>query len=90
MKHDENKDLRSLAKIAKINHSDRTIQCPKNTVIGIHRWGKIDFLTKYCGWRFIWNNSAGVGYIGDNVDNTSSREIKKQAKAPKLTNKKKK
>ena len=91
MKHDENKDLRSIAKIAKINLSDKTIQCSKNATIGIHMWGKIDFLTHYCGWHFIWNNSAGVGgysYSGDS--STSAREAKKAKKQPKLTDKTKK
>lgn len=91
MRHDENKDLRSVARIAKVNPSDKTIQCSKNATIGIHMWGKIDFLTKYCGWHFIWNNSAGVSYnqFADN-NNNSAYAVKKAKKEAKLTYKTKK
>lgn len=89
MKHDENKDLRSVSKIAKVNLGDKTIQVSKNTNIGIHMWGKIDFLTHYCGWHFIWNNSAGVGGYSYN-ESTSAREAKKIKKEHKLTDKTKK
>ena len=91
MKHDENKDLRSVSRIAKINLGDKTIKASKNANIGIHMWGKIDFLTKYCGWHFIWNNSAGVGgYSYSDDSNKSVREAKKAKKEPKLTDKTKK
>lgn len=90
-KHDENKDLRSLARIAKIDFSMKTIKCSKTATIGIHTWGRIDYLTKYCGWHFIWDNNAGNSlreFSNDEIK-TSVRKIKKEAKTPKLTNKKK-
>lgn len=91
MRHDENKDLRSVSRIAKVNLGNKTIQASKNANIGIHMWGKIDFLTKYCGWHFIWNNSAGVGgYSYSDDSNKSVREAKKAKKEPKLTDKTKK
>lgn len=89
MRHDENKDLRSVARIAKINLGDKTIQASKSATIGIHMWGKIDFLTKYCGWHFIWNNAAGVGGYSSSDAKPSAREAKKAKKEPKLTNKRK-
>lgn len=90
-KHDENKDLRSIARIAKINPGDKTIQCAKNATIGIHMWGKIDFLTKYRGWHFIWNDSAGNSFNQFNsTDSQSARAQKKAKKEPKLTDKTKK
>lgn len=90
-KHDENRDLRCVARIASINPGDKSIQCSKNATIGIHMWGRIDFLTNYCGWHFIWNNSAGVSYslFNDN-NNTSVRAQKKAKKESKLTDKTKK
>ena len=88
-KHDENRDLKSVARIGRVNFSDKTIQCPKSATIGINMWGKIDFLTKYCGWHFIWNNDAVVVPIVTTSTSTSSREEKKKKKEPKLTNKKK-
>ena len=89
-KHDENRDLRLISRIAKINLADKTIQCSKSANIGIHSWGRIDFLTKYCGWHFIWDNAAGVGGYSYNDSSKSVREIKKAKKEPKLTDKTKK
>lgn len=90
-KHDENKDLRSFSRIGKVDYSDKTLQASKSSTIGIHMWGKIDFLTKYCGWHFVWNNSAGVGLTKSNDDNANStRASKKAKKEPKLTDKTKK
>jgi hypothetical protein len=35
-KHDENKDLRSFAKIGKVVYSDKTLRTSKTSLIGIH------------------------------------------------------
>lgn len=93
-KHDENKDLRCFSRVGKINYSDRTLRASKNVTIGIHMWGRIDFLTHYCGWAFIWDNTTGVGgyYDGESrterVKNLSnSRKVSKEHS---LTNKTKK
>lgn len=56
--HDESKCLRSLSKVLNVNFVDKFLLANKNAVIGIHSWGKIDFLVKCCGWHFIWDNSA--------------------------------
>ena len=62
-KYDENKVVRELIsnKVIKIEstvntlgHSTKWITAEKGTLIGIRRWGKIDFLTHYCGYRFRW------------------------------------
>ena len=91
MKHDENKVLRSVSRIAKIDYGSKSIKCSKNATIGIHMWGKIDYLTNYCGWYFNLDNSAGVGYNPFATDSTSSaRAQKKVKKEPKLTDKTKK
>ena len=90
-KHDENRDLRSFSRIGKIDYSSKTLQCAKSAIIGIHLWGKIDFLTKYCGWHFVWNNSAGNSYgqFNDN-SNQDSKPQKKVKKEHQLTDKTKK
>lgn len=87
MKHDENKDLKSISKIAAINPGDKTIKCLKNCIIGIRRWGKIDFLTKHCGWHLIWDNSVKPS---KSEDNDSSNVKKKPKKTHDLTDKTKK
>ena len=90
-KHDENRDLKSFMLIGKVNPGDKTLRASKNATIGIHMWGKIDFLTKYCGWHFVWDNAAGASYIASkSADDTSARAQKKAKKEPKLTDKTKK
>ena len=92
-KHDENKDLRSISRVARINYGGKIIYAAKTAIIGIHMWGNIDYLTHYCGSHFIWHNQAGTGgYIGSSDDSNKKtyRELKKASKAPKLTNKTKK
>ena len=55
-KYDDNKvtrDLRGLVKV-EITTTCKWLKATKGTLIGIRRWGKIDFLTNYCGYRFVW------------------------------------
>ena len=80
VKHDENKDLRSFSRIGKVDYSDKTLQCAKSAIIGIRLWGKIDFLTKYCGWHFIWNNNVGNSYNQFNSDSNSDVNVQKKSK----------
>lgn len=91
--HDENKDLRLVSRIARIDYSNKTIQSPKSAIIGIKTWGRIDFLTNYCGWTFIYNNDVKVArsFSTEDGDSTKSRkrDAKKAAKDNTLTNKKK-
>ena len=89
-KHDENKDLRSFSRIGKVNPGDKTLSASKNATIGIHMWGKIDFLTHYCGWHLIWDNSAGVGITKPDDNSNSDSTNKKVKKEHKLTDKTKK
>lgn len=89
-KHDENRDLRSFSRVGKVDYSNKTLQASKSSTIGIHMWGKIDFLTKYCGWHFVWNNSAGIGLTKSNDNINSARASKKAKNEPKLTDKTKK
>lgn len=89
-KHDENRDLRSFSRIGKVDYSSKTLQCAKSAVIGIHLWGKIDFLTKYCGWFLVWDNSAGVGMSKSDETTNSAHTAKKAKKEHRLTDKTKK
>lgn len=92
-KHDESKDLRLISKITKVDYSDKTIQAAKSSIIGIRSWGRIDYLTNYCGWHFIWNNNVRVRSnrtSDDEPNKNRKRELKKAAKEQTLTNKKKK
>ena len=86
-KHDEKKDLKCVSKVAEINGNHIII--PTNTVIGIHMWGRIDFLVHYCG--YILNRSKNVKASNLKFENVevSVREAKKIKKEHKLSNKKK-
>ena len=87
-RHDENKCLRSFRRIGRVDMYDKTLQAPKSAVIGIHLWGKIDYLTNYCGWHFIWNNNASPVYnVLEDNSNTDNSIKKKQKKEHKLTDK---
>ena len=91
-KHDENKDLRLISRIAKIDYSNKTIQAPKSAIIGIRSWGRIYFLKRYCGWTFFWNNNVKVSTRLATSDDIikHKRDAKKAAKENTLTDKRKK
>ena len=93
-KHDENKDLRCFSRVGKINYSDKTLRASKNAIIGIHMWGRIDFLTHYCGWTFIWDNTVKVRNYYDNESKTEQvnniTNTRKISKEQSLTDKTKK
>lgn len=86
-KHDEKKDLKCVSKVVEINGNH--IIVPTNSVIGIHMWGRIDFLVHYCG--YILNRSKNVKASNLKIEDAavSAREAKKIKKEHKLTNKKK-
>lgn len=86
-KHDEKKDLKCVSKVAEINGNHIII--PTNSIIGIHTWGRIDFLVHYCG--YILNRSKNVKASNLNFEDAevSAREAKKIKKEHKLSNKKK-
>lgn len=89
--HDESKDLRLIGNKLKVDYSNKTIQAPKSAIIGIRTWSRIDYLTHYCGWTFIWNNNVSIRNQRIDSDTTikRKRESKKAAKEQTLTNKRK-
>lgn len=87
-KHDERKDLKCVSKVAEINGN--RIIVPINAVIGIHTWGRIDFLVHYCG--YVINRSSNTikpSNLNFEDATVSAREAKKIKKEHKLINKKK-
>lgn len=90
--HDENRDLKLFSRIGRVNLGDNTLRASKKATIGIRMWGRIDFLIHYCGWHFVWDNTANVKSYNedDTPKKVDTRTKKKEAKAPKLTNKKRK
>lgn len=87
-KHDERKDLKCVSRIAKIDGNHIII--PINAVIGIHIWGRIDFLVHYCGYVINrGSNTIKPSNLNFEDATVSAREAKKIKKEHKLTNKKK-
>lgn len=87
-KHDERKDLKCVSRIAEINGNH--IIVPTNAVIGIHTWGRIDFLVHYCGYVINrGSNTIKPSNLNFEDATVSTREAKKIKKEHKLTNKKK-
>ena len=87
-KHDERKDLKCVSRIAEINGN--YIIVPTNAVIGIHMWGRIDFLVHYCGYVINrGSNTIKPSNLNFEDATVSAREAKKIKKEHKLTNKKK-
>lgn len=86
-KHDEKKDLKCVSKVAEINGNHIII--PTNTIIGIHTWGRIDFLVHYCGYVLIRSKNVKASNLKFEDAEVSAREAKKIKKEHKLSNKKK-
>ena len=49
-RHEEEKAIKSVVRVCKANAKAKSLQRSKGAIIGIKTWGKIDFLTHYCGW----------------------------------------
>ena len=86
-KHDEKKDLKCVSRVAEINGNHIII--PTNSMIGIHTWGRIDFLVHYCGYVLNRSNNVKASNLNFEDATVSAREAKKIKKEHKLTNKKK-
>ena len=94
-KHDENNDVRILANKCRlmIDGRTKTIRGSKSQVIGIKAWGRIDYLTGYCGYTFIWDNTVISKDTRNNPDskkelNKSKKTIKKMRKDAEANNNK--
>ena len=85
-KYDENSAIRSLTKIAKIGVANKTINVRKDTLIGIRRWAKIDYLIKVHHYHLVYD---GTVKVSPNLDDSkqSVRDLKKQRKEHKLKDK---
>lgn len=64
-KYDEKKVLRQLARKGIKYDTGGCLEIPDNGIspIGIHTWGKIDFLVHYCGYRY------RIVKVNENVQN---------------------
>ena len=76
-KYDENKVLRSIARVARVagNH----INLKTDAVVGIHMWGKIDYLTNYRGYTVSRSNSV-IKVKNDETSNKADKRTKNYGK----------
>lgn len=92
-KHDENKDVRLISRIAKVNPIDKTIRMSKGQSVGIRTLGRLDFLTHYCGYVIVYDGTVSVksNVVKDesNSDKTYKKQVKQNIKDNSLKNKKK-
>lgn len=77
MIHDENKDVRLLSQIAKINQGSKSITIRKDQIIGNKRWGRIDFLCHYCGYHLVREDGAVVTVVVEKDNKRKKEELKK-------------
>ena len=77
MKHDEANDVRLLSKVTKINPATKVITINRNQIIGNKRWGRLDFLCNYCGYRVVYSDGVIAMMIKDNVDERQKKEKKR-------------
>lgn len=76
-KHDENKDVRLLSQIGKINPITKTISIPKSINIGNRRWGRIDYLVNILHYVLVREGMV-MNYNTSSTSNKSYNDIKKQ------------
>lgn len=91
-RHDESKDIKLLSRKMRIDTHNKTIEASKETIIGNTSWGRIDFLTHYCGYTFIRRGDIKpifAIYVDNNGNEINKKKAKKESKAPQLKNKKK-
>jgi len=78
MVHDENKDVRLLSKIAKINQGTKSIIVKRDQVIGNKRWGRIDFLCHYCGYHLVREDGVVATTVVEKENKRKKDELKKK------------
>lgn len=77
-KYDEGKVINQLARRGvTIDYATHYIQVPIDgtVIVGIHSWGKIDYLVNYCGWR-----CAGVVASEIQKQRAAERKAKQEEK----------
>ena len=76
-KYDENKVLRSVARVASINGNHIILKA--DAVVGIHMWGKLDYLTNYRGDTVSRSNSV-IKVKNDETSQKSDKRTKNYGK----------
>lgn len=91
-RHDENQDLSILSRRFTVNRGFKTITIPKDQPVGIRTWGRIDYLTHYCGYRLLRGNAVVMtkNDFDDSNKKKNYKQLKKMARENSMENKGKK
>lgn len=85
---DENVALKRLQGKANIDYATHSIKVSKDSNIGLKLLGVIDYLCKVFKWRvFRTSETVKNNKSEDNESKKNYRKVKKENKAPKLTDK---
>ena len=76
-KYDENKVLRSVARVASINGNHIILRA--DAIVGIHMWGKLDYLTNYRGYTVSRSNNV-IKVKNDETSQKSDKRTKNYGK----------
>ena len=76
-KYDENKVLRSVARVASINGNHIILRA--DAIVGIHMWGKLDYLTNYRGYTVSRSNNV-IKVKNDKTSQKSDKRTKNYGK----------
>ena len=82
-KHDERRDADILSRKCKVDYASKTIVASHSTQLGNKSWGRIDFLTHYCGWIFMYGNTE-INKKTYNDDKELIKRTKKESKVRKF------
>ena len=79
--YDEKKVLSELSrKNVKIDFENHLLTVDNTTgTVGIHSWGKIDYLVKCCGWHVICRSQQEIKALKE-AENKAYKAAKKEAK----------
>lgn len=77
-KHEEKRDVKLLSRIVRVNESNKTITISRGSLVGIHAWGKIDYLVKVHGYVLLWDNGSAIRIQTDDNSNNSKRLAEKE------------
>ena len=76
-KYDENKVLRSVSRVAIIDGNHIILKA--DAVVGIHMWGKLDYLTNYRGYTVSRSNNV-IKVKNDETSQKSDKRTKNYGK----------
>lgn len=76
-KYDENKVLRSIARVARVEGNHVILK--SDAIVGIHMWGKLDYLVNYKGYTVSRSNNI-ITVKNEETSNKADKRTKNYGK----------